>query len=102
MIDLGAGFGLDDFIARRVTGRSRSLFTDDLEAHAGELRAAVGGRSLLVIGGAGTIGAAFLREALRYRPARVVVVDTSGSGLTELIRALRTTGGQSPPDDNTT
>jgi len=93
---------LDDFIARRVTGRSRSLFADDLAAHDEELRAAIEGRSLLVIGGAGTIGAAFVREALRYRPSRLVVVDTSENGLTELTRDLRSTAGQYVPDAYTT
>jgi len=96
------GFDLDDFIARRVTGRARSLFADDLEAHEGALRAALEGRSLLVVGGAGTIGGAFVREALRYRPARLVVVDTSENGLTELTRDLRSTAGQYVPEATTT
>ncbi|HWL02509.1 MAG TPA: polysaccharide biosynthesis protein [Microbacteriaceae bacterium] len=93
---------LDDFIARRVTGRSRSLFADDLAAHDEELRAALEGKSLLVVGGAGTIGGAFVREALRYRPSRLVVVDTSENGLTELTRDLRSTAGQYVPDAYTT
>lgn len=97
-----AGLDLDDFIARRVTGRSRSLFADDLAAHDDELRTAIEGRSLLVVGGAGTIGAAFIREALRYRPARLVVVDTSENGLTELTRDLRSTADQFVPDAYTT
>src|SRR5690606_27130863 len=96
------GFDLDDFIARRVTGRARSLFADDLDTHDAALREALGGRSLLVIGGAGTIGGAFVREALRYRPARLVVVDTSENGLTELVRDLRSTAGQFVPDALTT
>jgi FlaA1/EpsC-like NDP-sugar epimerase len=93
---------LDDFIARRVTGRARSLFADDLAAHEAELREAIEGRSLLVIGGAGTIGGAFVREALRYRPARLVVVDTSENGLTELTRDLRSTEGLTVPEAYTT
>ncbi|MBO9577284.1 MAG: polysaccharide biosynthesis protein [Microbacteriaceae bacterium] len=98
MIDLD----LDDFIARRVTGRARSLFADDLEAHEHALREALEGRSLLVVGGAGTIGGAFVREALRYRPSRLVVVDTSENGLTELTRDLRSTDGQFVPEAYTT
>ncbi len=97
-----AGFDLDDFIARRVTGRSRSLFADDLAAHDAELREAIYGKSLLVIGGAGTIGGAFLREALRYRPERLVVVDTSENGLTELTRDLRSASGGYVPAAYTT
>ena len=97
-----ADFDLEAFIARRVTGRERSLFADDLEANAAALAGAIEGRSLLVIGGAGTIGGAFLREALRYRPARLVVVDTSENGLTELTRDLRSTPGQYVPEAYTT
>ena len=97
-----AGLDLDDFIARRVTGRERSLFADDLLANEDGLRAAIEGRSLLVIGGAGTIGGAFIREALRYRPGRLVVVDTSENGLTELTRDLRSTADQYVPADFTT
>jgi len=97
-----AGLDLDGFIARRVTGRARSLFADDLAAHEAELRAALEGRSLLVIGGAGTIGGAFVREALRHRPARLVVVDSSENGLTELVRDLRSTPGQFVPAAMTT
>jgi len=93
---------VDDFIARRVTGRPRSLFADDLRAHEDALGAALTGRSLLVIGGAGTIGGAFVREALRYRPARLVVVDTSENGLTELTRDLRSTADQYVPEAYTT
>lgn len=93
---------VEDFIARRVTGRSRSLFADDLAAHEAALRSALADKSLLVIGGAGTIGGAFVREALRYRPARLVVVDSSENGLTELTRDLRSTPGQYVPDAYTT
>lgn len=99
---MSIAFDVEDFIARRVTGRSESLFAGDLAAHDDELRAALEGRSLLVVGGAGTIGGAFVREALRYRPARLVVVDSSENGLTELTRDLRSTAGQFVPDAYTT
>ena len=84
-----ASFDLDAFIARRVTGRDRSLFADDLAAHAEALHERIEGRSVLVIGGAGTIGSSFIRALLPYGPARLTVVDTSENGLTELTRDLR-------------
>ena len=84
---------LDGFIARHVTGRETSMFAGDLAAHDSELRAQIEGASVLVIGGAGTIGSSFIRALLPYRPAPLVVVDVSETGLTELTRDLRSTDG---------
>ena len=90
-------FSVDDFISSAVTGRRSSLFGDDLAAHESQLRAAIEGKSVLVIGGAGTIGSSFIRALLPFRPARLVVVDISENGLTELTRDLRSTAGQYVP-----
>lgn len=95
-------FDLHAFIDRHVTGRDESLFAADLAAHSDELRAAIAGRSVLVIGGAGTIGSSFIRALLPFEPARLVVVDLSENGLTELTRDLRSTTGQFVPVDFTT
>ena len=92
------GLDIEDFIARRVTRRSRSLLADDLAAYREPLAERVEGRSVLVIGGAGTIGSSYVRALLAYRPARLVVVDTSENGLTELTRDLRSTEGQYVPE----
>lgn len=92
-------FDLNQFIARHVTGRPESLLTTDLSAHASLLRERIAGRSVLVIGGAGTIGAAFIRALLPYQPGRLYVVDTNENGLTELTRDLRSTSGLYIPAD---
>ena len=90
-------FSVDDFISSAVTGRRSSLFGDDLAAHESQLRAGIEGKSVLVIGGAGTIGSSFIRALLPFHPARLVVVDISENGLTELTRDLRSTAGQYVP-----
>lgn len=72
-----------------VTGRQRSLFADDLAARHAELAEAIGGRRILVIGGAGSIGAATILALLPYRPAALAVLDISENNLTELVRHLR-------------
>ncbi|MFN0212921.1 MAG: polysaccharide biosynthesis protein [Saprospiraceae bacterium] len=82
-------FNLQHFISRHVTGRSESLFKPDLEKFCHELTARVGGRSVLVIGGAGSIGASFVKSILKFRPARLFVIDTNENALTELVRDLR-------------
>ncbi len=92
-------FSLEDFIADHVIGRRESFFAADLLAHDAELREAIEGKSVLVIGGAGTIGSSFIRALLPFRPARLFVVDLNENGLTELTRDLRSTQGQYMPDD---
>jgi len=92
-------FVLEEFIADHVIGRRESLFAADLAAHDSQLRAAIEGASVLVIGGAGTIGSSFIRALLPYRPSRLVVVDLNENGLTELTRDLRSTDHQYVPDD---
>ena len=92
-------FQLDRFISRCVTGRPQSLFAADLDAHAAQLREEIAGRKVCVIGGAGSIGSAFIKEILRFGPASLVVVDLSENGLAELTRDLRSTEGLDVPAD---
>ena len=57
------------------------------------------GRSVCVIGGAGTIGSSYIRAILPFKPSKLVVVDISENGLTELTRDLRSTFGMFVPED---
>lgn len=75
-----------------ATGRQSSLFAADLGARAKELRAAFEGRRVLVVGGAGSIGAATLRAIVPLAPAALHVVDQDENGLAELVRDLRSSG----------
>jgi len=90
---------LEKFISENITGRRRSLFADDIAAHEAELHGRIGGRRLLVIGGAGSIGSAFIKAMLPYGPSQLVVVDLNENGLAELTRDLRSTPGMTVPDD---
>lgn len=74
-----------------ITGRPSSLNLPDLIHHRSTLAAAIEGKKILVIGGAGTIGCAFIKALLPYRPSALFVVDINENGLTELIRDLRST-----------
>lgn len=82
-------FNLDAFIAQYVTMRDKSLTCYDMIANAPPLKSRIEGRSVLVIGGAGSIGSAFIKSMLPYRPARLFVADINENGLTELTRDLR-------------
>ena len=54
-------FNLKAFIDNHVTKRPYSMFAEDIQLHMGELQNAVEGKSVLVIGGAGSIGSSFIR-----------------------------------------
>lgn len=90
---------INQFIERKVLNRPVSLFHQDLESHAEQLRDAIDKKSVLVIGGAGTIGSSFIRALLKFRPSKLHVVDTNENGLTELTRYLRSKEGQYIPNE---
>lgn len=93
-------FSVDDFISSAVTGRRSSLFGDDLATHESQLRAGIEGKSVLVIGGAGTIGSSFIRAPLFTRPPGPPGRRRRReNGLTELTRDLRSAAGQYVPAD---
>ncbi len=92
-------FNLPDFIAQHVTGRSESLFQADLAANHALLQSRMDGRSALVIGGAGTIGASFIKALLQFKPRKLYVIDINENGLTELTRDLRSSPGLNMPAD---
>jgi FlaA1/EpsC-like NDP-sugar epimerase len=54
-----------------------------------ELFEKINKKSVLVIGGAGTIGSSFIKAILPFQPGKLTVVDYSENGLTELTRDLR-------------
>ena len=80
---------LEKFVKENVTGRPESLFAPDIEANSDTLRAAIAGKSVMVIGGAGSIGSSFIKALLPFNPAELVVVDLNENGLAELTRDLR-------------
>lgn len=90
-------FNLSAFIAT-ITGRKESFFKKDIAANRAKLLKRIEGKSVLVIGGAGTIGASFVKAILPFKPGKVFVIDTNENGLTELVRDVRSTEGLFVPD----
>ncbi|MDG1974784.1 MAG: polysaccharide biosynthesis protein, partial [Flavobacteriaceae bacterium] len=80
---------ISEFIKNYVTKRKNSFFLNDLINNKEKLTLEIKGKSILVIGGAGTIGSSYIKAALRYHPSELIVVDTNENGLTELTRTLR-------------
>ena len=87
------------FINEYITNRKVSLFQKDIDQHRDELSKSIKGKSVLVIGGAGTIGSSFIKAILDFEPGRLLVVDTNENGLTELTRDLRSSLGKYVPND---
>lgn len=88
---------IEQFTKDYVIERQESLFAPDIEANKAKLSEEINGKSVLVIGGAGSIGSSFIRAVLRFEPAKLVVVDLNENGLAELTRDLRSTYGMKVP-----
>ncbi len=84
-------FNLDRFINESVTKRCGSMFAQDIVNTKALLTKGIEGKTVLVIGGAGSIGSSFIKAILPFRPAALVVVDTNENALAELTRDLRST-----------
>ncbi|MDA9196980.1 UDP-N-acetylglucosamine 4,6-dehydratase [Akkermansiaceae bacterium] len=84
-----------------VIGRSQALFDADVLSREEELREKVNGARILVIGGAGTIGQAVVREFFKRDPTSLHVVDISENNLVELVRDIRSTLGYGSGDFQT-
>ena len=95
-------FSLESFINKFVTKRPSSMFYPDIESNRDALTKKIQGKSVLVIGGAGSIGSSFIKAILPFKPASLVVVDTNENALTELTRDLRSTKGMFVPEDYVT
>lgn len=92
-------FRLEEFISKFVIERNSSLFEKDIENNFEALSNSICGKTMLVIGGAGSIGSSFIKACLQFKPKALVVVDVNENGLAELTRDLRSTKGMFIPDD---
>ncbi len=95
-------FNLNQFINKYVTKRCSAMFYPDIEANRNALSQKIEGKSVLVIGGAGSIGSSFIKALLPFKPSSLVVVDTNENALAELSRDLRSTKGMYVPLDYVT
>jgi len=95
-------FILSEFISNSITHRQHSMFFNDIEQHRSEISVGIADKSVLVIGGAGSIGSSFIRALLPYKPRTLVVVDINENALAELTRDLRSTADMFVPADYVT
>lgn len=74
-------------------GRSSNLFAEDLLKLNDYLVDVVNGSSFLVIGAAGSIGQAVVKEIFLRNPLKLHAIDISENNLAELVRDIRSTHG---------
>ena len=90
---------ISEFIKNDIIKRKNSFFEQDLINNKDKLKKEIKDKSVLVIGGAGTIGSSFIKALLIYKPSKLVVVDINENGLTELTRTLRSNSKLVVPKD---
>ena len=90
---------LDQFIKDHVTFRQQSLLKPDFDNYQNELQSRINNKSVLVIGGAGTIGSSYIKAILKFKIRKLVVVDINENGLTELVRDLRSSTEYHVPEE---
>ena len=76
-----------------LLNRSSTIFDEDVNNNSSVLNDLVGSSRILVIGGAGSIGRAVVRELFKRSPAALHVVDISENSMVELVRDLRSSLG---------
>ena len=77
----------------KLIGREKLLFVNDIEKISNELQEVISNSNFLVIGGAGSIGQAVVKEIFKRSPKKLHVVDVSENNLTELVRDIRSSFG---------
>lgn len=76
-----------------LIGRKKELFLKDIIKYEYLLRKKVSASSFLVLGGAGSIGQAVVREIFKRNPKKLHVVDISENNLVEVVRDIRSSFG---------
>jgi FlaA1/EpsC-like NDP-sugar epimerase len=76
-----------------LIGRTAPLFSSDMTIHGRELSTLVASSRFLVIGGAGSIGSAVVREIFKRNPKLLHVVDISENNMVEMVRDIRSSLG---------
>ncbi|MCR9295948.1 MAG: UDP-N-acetylglucosamine 4,6-dehydratase [bacterium] len=84
---------LDTQSLLEMIGRDEPLFQADLQQHGPFIDEQIANSRFLVVGGAGSIGGAVVKEIFARNPKVLHVIDTSENNLAELVRDLRASLG---------
>lgn len=92
---------MQEKLLKQILGRDESLFAQDVEKNFQELGEKIANSSILVIGAAGSIGAAFVKQLIPYKPSKLHLVDICENNLVEVVRDLRSSNLKPPVDFKT-
>jgi UDP-N-acetylglucosamine 4,6-dehydratase len=76
-----------------LIGRNKELFEDDINKYKDELHEIVNSSRFLVLGAAGSIGQAVIKEIFKRNPKKLHAVDISENNMVELVRDIRSSFG---------
>jgi len=76
----------------RAIGIEELIERDPVRFESPEVHTYIAGRTVLVTGAAGSIGSEICRQALKYSPGRLLLLDTNESGLHDLEASLHASG----------
>lgn len=76
-----------------IIGRCSNILETEISKRAIGIEKLVKDSKFLVVGGAGTIGQAVVKELFRLNPKKLHVIDISENNLVELVRDLRSSEG---------
>ncbi len=74
---------------KNLIKRPDILFLNDIANHKKQLETIISQSSILIIGGAGSIGSSTVKEVLSFNPKALHIVDINENGLASLIREIR-------------
>lgn len=82
-----------------ATGRGSSIFVQDIDNNNTLLTERLQDSRIAIIGAAGSIGLAVLKNLLPFAPKSVVLFDLDENGLVEVVRELRSSADIRIPED---
>lgn len=77
----------------QLIGRQKELFESDISKRESDICHLIQQSGFLVLGGAGSIGQAVVKEIFKRQPKKLHVVDISENNLVELVRDIRSSYG---------
>ena len=84
-----------------LIGRDEELFTEDIQTREEQFFNIIQASRFLIVGGAGSIGQATVKEIFKRQPNVLHVVDLSENNLVELVRDIRSSLGYIPGEFKT-
>ncbi len=76
-----------------IINRKNKLFVNDIKKNENKISDFIENSNFLILGGAGSIGRAVVKEIFKRKPKKIHVIDISENNLVELVRDIRSDFG---------